>query len=57
MREKSSAIVLRFDTKKFGAPDDTTRQAIEQITDLDRLDRMTDRIDEVTTWADLLGTA
>jgi hypothetical protein len=56
MLEKSRAILIRLAAKRFGAPDEAARQAIERTADLDRLDRMTDRIELAGSWADLLAT-
>ncbi len=41
---------------RFGPPDETTRAAIESITDPSRLERMANRLLHVSTWADLLAT-
>lgn len=54
--QHARAVLFRQGSKRLGAPDDAVRQTIEHLTDLDRLDRMTDRIGDVTSWADLLAT-
>ncbi len=41
----------------FSALTEETEAAIKSITDLDRLDRMLDRIHQVKSWAELLETA
>jgi hypothetical protein len=48
--------LLHFGRKKLGEPDEATRDALLGITDLDRLDRLTDRLLEVSTWQELLQT-
>jgi hypothetical protein len=49
--------LLRLGRKKFGPSDDATKAAIEALADLSRLERMTERLLDVTTWQDLLATA
>jgi hypothetical protein len=41
---------------KLGEPDEAALCALKEITDLDRLDRMSVRLFEVGTWAELLQT-
>jgi predicted transposase YdaD len=48
--------LLHQGRKRFGEPDDATRRALLVITDLDRLDRLTDRLLEVPTWQKFLET-
>ena len=48
--------LIRFAINDRGRPDETTREVIDRIDDADRLDRMTERIDETSSWADLLAT-
>ena len=48
--------LLHQGRKKFGAPDEATRLALLGITDLERLDRLSERLLEVSTWQDLLQT-
>ncbi len=49
-------VLLRQGRKKFGEPDEVTRLALRGITDLERLDRMSERVLEVATWQELLQT-
>jgi hypothetical protein len=42
--------------KKFGEPDEATRGALLGITDLERLDRLSERSLDVSTWQELLQT-
>jgi hypothetical protein len=49
-------VLLQQGRKKFGPPDEAVEAALRTITDYDRLTRMTDRILDVTTWAELLAT-
>ncbi len=48
--------LLRFGQKLLGVPDEKVTIALEGITDLERLDLLTDRIGEVHTWQELLAT-
>lgn len=48
--------LIRFGSRKFGTPPESVRQTIEQITDLDRLDRLTDQVGQAFSWPELLAT-
>ena len=47
--------LLRLGRKKFGEPDSATLSLIESLTDVDRLQALTDRILDVTSWQELLS--
>ena len=47
--------LLRLGRKKFGEPDSATLSLIEPLTDVDRLQALTDRILDVTSWQELLS--
>lgn len=49
-------ILLRQGGKRFGPPDARTREAIEAITDIDRLEQLTERLLDVSSWDELLAT-
>jgi hypothetical protein len=56
-REKQAkAVLLRLGTKRFGPADDTVQARLNAITDLERLDRQIDRLQEASSWQDLLDT-
>jgi predicted transposase YdaD len=42
--------------KKFGEPEEATRRTLLGITDLDRLDRLSERLLDVSSWQELLQT-
>lgn len=48
-------VVLSLGTKKFGPPDAGTRQALEDVTDLESLERIALRVEESSSWADLVA--
>ncbi|MFN0073480.1 MAG: hypothetical protein ACKVVP_18520 [Chloroflexota bacterium] len=48
--------LLRIGTRKFGAPDAEVRKALERITEIDRFERLGDRILNARSWAELLET-
>jgi hypothetical protein len=48
-------VLLRQGHKKFGVPDEHTENALRSITDLDRLNYLSERLLDVSTWADLLA--
>jgi predicted transposase YdaD len=49
-------VLLRLGREKLGPPDEATTTAINGLTDLSRLDRMTERVLTVSTWQELLAT-
>ncbi|HZW34242.1 MAG TPA: hypothetical protein VFF52_26200, partial [Isosphaeraceae bacterium] len=55
---EAQRLLLRQGGIRFGPPDEATRAAVEAIGDLDRLERMSDRILDMNIhdWNDLLGT-
>ncbi|MBI3469541.1 MAG: DUF4351 domain-containing protein [Planctomycetes bacterium] len=53
--DKGRKDILRIGTKRFGKPSRKMRQTISQISDLDRLDALLDRVLEVSSWNELLG--
>jgi hypothetical protein len=48
--------LLRIGRKHLGVPDQSVENALRAVTDLDRLNRMSDRLMDVTTWQELLAT-
>ena len=54
-RQSLIRMLLRQGRKKFGEPDATTLAAVERLTDVDRLESLTDRILDVATWQELLS--
>jgi hypothetical protein len=49
-------LLLRQGNKKFG-PDPTAESRLRAVADIDRLERMADRMLDAASWDDLLGTA
>jgi hypothetical protein len=49
-------ILLRQGQKRFGAPDQGVITAVDSVNDLERLERMTDRVLDVASWQELLET-
>jgi hypothetical protein len=54
--EQVRKILLLQGTRRFGAPDDPTRQALDAIDDLPRLERMSQHLLDAKTWGELLET-
>ncbi len=48
--------LLRVGTARLGPPDDATRSQVEAVTDIDSLDRLTDRVLTVSSWGELLAS-
>jgi hypothetical protein len=55
-RRELRKTLLRQGRKRFGAPEAGVETALQAITDLPRLERMSERLLDVTTWAELLAT-
>jgi hypothetical protein len=55
--EGSRATLLRVGRKRFGEPDAATVAALEAISDVDRLGRMSDAMFDVPNWSALLATS
>ncbi|HJT79411.1 MAG TPA: hypothetical protein VJ739_19600 [Gemmataceae bacterium] len=55
---KAKAVILRQGEKRFGPPGESVTARLNAITDLDRLDRLIDRLFDATasSWQDLLDT-
>jgi hypothetical protein len=56
--EEAQRLILRQGAIRFGPPDEATRAAVEAIGDLDRLERMSERVVDMSIqdWNGLLGT-
>jgi hypothetical protein len=50
------SVISRQGRKRFGPPDTAAEAAVQAVEDLDRLDRMIERLPEATGWPDLLET-
>lgn len=48
--------ILRQGRKRFGPPDSTTETALANIMDLERLQRMSEQLLDVSNWQELLQT-
>jgi predicted transposase YdaD len=53
--EEAKRILKRQGSKRFGKPEPLIEAAIDAIADLDRLEQLSDRVLEVTGWAELLA--
>jgi hypothetical protein len=49
-------IILRQGRKRFGPPDDATAATLEAIWDVERLERMSERLLDANSWAEVLAT-
>ena len=54
--QQAHRTLLRQGRNRFGSPDVATEAALKAITDLDRLDRLSEAMLTVNSWQDLLGT-
>ncbi len=48
--------LLRQGRIKFGAPDEATKAAIQSLTNLRRLERLSEQMLSASSWAELLAT-
>jgi predicted transposase YdaD len=53
--EEARAILLRQGTKRFGTPSDQIRAALAGITQIERLEVLTERLLDVESWDELLA--
>ena len=53
--EEARAILLRLGTRRFGPPSEEACAAMEGITEIERLEGLTDRVLDVESWDDLLA--
>ena len=49
-------LLIRHARRRFGVPDHTTETTLLAITDLDRLDRLSDAVLTAAGWRELLAT-
>jgi predicted transposase YdaD len=54
--EGAQAIILRAGRKRFGLVAETVKPVLQAITDLERLERISDRLNDAADWQDLLAT-
>jgi hypothetical protein len=53
--KQTQSNILRLGGTRFGPPDDATKAAIESTEELDRLERLLDRILTASSWGELLA--
>ena len=53
--EEAKKLILRFGQKSLGAPGETVTATLAAITDLERLERLHDRLGDVKSWQELLA--
>lgn len=54
---QSKRLLLRLGCKRFGEPDAALRSALEAISELPRLEQLSERLLEADSWQDLLPGA
>jgi predicted transposase YdaD len=54
--KEAQRLLLRLGRKRLGDPDATVEAAVRTIADVERLELLIDRIDEVANWQDLFQT-
>ena len=55
LAEEARRIILRLGRKRLGAVDETVDAKLDKIVDLERLEELTERIDQVSSWDELLA--
>jgi hypothetical protein len=53
--KEAQAVLLHLGQIRFGPPDEPTRTAIESLQDLDRLNRLHERLLTASNWTELLA--
>jgi len=53
--EEARRFLRRQGTRRFGKPDAHIEAALDAIADLERLEQLSDRVLEVTSWEELLA--
>ena len=53
---KPERILFRLGRKRFGQPKAAIKAKIEALTDLDRLEQLSDRVLDAKSWDELIGT-
>lgn len=54
--KEAHKFLLRLGRKKFGEADENVRMMVESITDIERIERMGERVLDVASWQELLQT-
>jgi len=55
LAEEARRINLRLGRKRLGAVDETVEAKLNEIVDHERLEALTERVDEVSSWDELLA--
>ncbi len=53
---QAKSVLLRLGQKRFGPATESVKTGLEALADIDRLDRLIDRLDEAGSWQELLDT-
>lgn len=54
--EEARRLLLRQGRIRFGSPDSSSEAALAALTDLDRLERLSEQLLQVSSWKELLET-
>jgi hypothetical protein len=54
--DEAKKILLRLGRQSFGVPSEAIKASLEAISDLERLERMSDRVLTAASWSELLDT-
>jgi len=55
LAEGTRRIILRLGRKRLGTADENVEARLNAIVDLERLEELTERIDQVSSWDELLA--
>ena len=55
-RKEAKSIILRLGTIRFGTPDETIKMTVNAIEDLERLQRLEDRVFDASNWQEVVDT-
>ena len=55
LSEEARKLLLRLGTRRFGTPDLLTQTVLDEITSVERLEQIVDRLLDVSGWDELLA--
>jgi predicted transposase YdaD len=56
LSEEAKKLVLRLGTRRFGAPDHRTQTTLDEISSVERLEQLAERLLDVSGWDELLAS-
>ena len=54
--DEARRVLLRLGSRRLGQPDDAASTALAELADVERVERMIERVLDATSWDDVLST-